>query len=116
MQDYYDILGTPSTATLLEVKRAYRRLVRQHHPDITQTAENGYIKQLNEAYEVLRDEQRRAVYNAHLLDMYRRTVKELEQQFQQQSDTNQSVDGKKMTWTEGMHGFVSELKKEMKEE
>ncbi len=115
MQDYYDILAISSTATLLEIKRAYRRLVRQHHPDITQTAENGYIKQLNEAYEVLRDEQKRAVYNAHLLDMYRRTVKKLEQQFQQ-PDTHLVSDGRKMTWTEGMQGFVSELKKEMKEE
>lgn len=116
MQDYYDILDIPSTATLLEIKRAYRRLVRQHHPDVTQGAENGYMKQLNEAYEVLGDEQKRAAYNAKLLSVYRKTVKKLEQEFDESSSPSRPASAKKMTWAEGMQGFVQELKKEMQGE
>lgn len=66
-RDYYEVLGVPRTASTDEVKSAYRRLARQHHPDVSK--ENPKIaeekfKELSEAYEVLADEQKRRRYDA----------------------------------------------------
>jgi len=67
IHNYYQILGVPSTASVKEVSRAYRKLAQQHHPDL-QSAENrsqaeARMKMLNEAYEVLRDPSRREEYD-----------------------------------------------------
>src|SRR5215471_3914087 len=64
MQDYYVILEVPPTATVAEIKRSYRRLVRKYHPDLNQQALDKHIKLLNEAYAVLRDPVKRAKYDA----------------------------------------------------
>ena len=63
-RDFYQVLGVPRGADAAEIKRAYRRLARQYHPDINKEpeAENRF-KEINEAYEVLSDEQKRAVYD-----------------------------------------------------
>jgi curved DNA-binding protein len=64
-KDYYQILGVAKNADESEIKRAYRRLARQYHPDKNpgnQAAENKF-KDINEAYEVLGDAQNRAKYD-----------------------------------------------------
>lgn len=64
-REYYDLLGVPVDATEDQIKRAYRRLARQLHPDSTGgdlEAETRF-KQVVQAYEVLRDPQRRAAYD-----------------------------------------------------
>jgi molecular chaperone DnaJ len=64
-RDYYDILGVARDASGEEIKRAYRGLARQHHPDVAHdksTAEHTF-KEINEAYEVLSDPQKRAQYD-----------------------------------------------------
>ena len=63
-RDYYEILGVARTADKEEIKRAFRRLARQYHPDVNQSPEaETKFKEINEAYEVLSDDQRRAMYD-----------------------------------------------------
>ena len=65
-RDYYDILGVARTADEAEIKKAFRRLAREHHPDVNQDpgAEDRF-KELAEAYEVLSDPERRSVYDRY---------------------------------------------------
>jgi len=63
-RDYYEILGVSRTASADEIKRAYRKLVKQYHPDIYDGPDaDARIKEINEAYEVLGDDQKRAAYD-----------------------------------------------------
>ena len=64
-KDYYSSLGVAKTASQKEIKAAYRKLARKHHPDVNKdkaTAEEKF-KQLNEAYEVLGDPEKRKKYD-----------------------------------------------------
>ncbi|HEY4820777.1 MAG TPA: molecular chaperone DnaJ [Xanthobacteraceae bacterium] len=64
-QDFYDILGVSKSADADELKRAYRKLAMQFHPDRNpgdQSAEHKF-KDINEAYDVLKDDQKRAAYD-----------------------------------------------------
>jgi hypothetical protein len=63
-QDYYAILGLTPAATLADIKRAYRRLARQHHPDTNKNPDAARrFRQITEAYEVLSDPARRKAYD-----------------------------------------------------
>ncbi|MDB6099409.1 MAG: DnaJ-class molecular chaperone with C-terminal Zn finger domain [Gammaproteobacteria bacterium] len=63
-RDYYEILGVTRGAEADEVKRAYRKLARKYHPDVSKekNAEDKF-KEVQEAYEVLRDPDKRAAYD-----------------------------------------------------
>lgn len=61
--DYYKILGVPRTATQAEIKKAFRKLARTHHPDAG--GDEAKFKELNEAYEVLSDEKKRELYDQY---------------------------------------------------
>lgn len=61
MTDYYAALGVPKTATADEIKRAFRRLASQHHPD--KGGDTQKFQAIQEAYATLGDEQKRAEYN-----------------------------------------------------
>jgi curved DNA-binding protein len=63
-RDYYEILGLTRSADADEVKRAYRKLARKFHPDVSKekNAEDKF-KEVQEAYEVLRDNDKRAAYD-----------------------------------------------------
>ncbi len=66
-RDYYEVLGVSRTATEVEIKQAYRRLAREHHPDVNpgdSEAETRF-KELNEAYQILSDGQKRQVYDRY---------------------------------------------------
>jgi len=63
-KDYYQVLGVERTASEDEVKRAFRKLARKHHPDVNKAAgAAARMQELNEAYDVLRDPQKRAAYD-----------------------------------------------------
>ena len=108
MQDYYKILEVSPTATLTEIKRSYRHLARQYHPDLNQKALDSHIKRLNEAYEVLRDPVKRAAYDDRCAEAALR-AKLRRHQAKARSEPQ-------MTWVEGLFGFVQELKKGLNEE
>jgi molecular chaperone DnaJ len=62
--DYYIVLGVARTSTDAEIKKAYRRLAQQWHPDVnTDAGAQARFKQINEAYQVLSDPQRRQTYD-----------------------------------------------------
>ncbi len=63
-RDHYDTLGVPRTASEDDIRRAYRKLARENHPDVNKDpgAEQRF-KDVSEAYEVLRDPDRRATYD-----------------------------------------------------
>lgn len=67
MPTHYEVLGVEANADESEIKKAYRSLSFKHHPDRCQDEKSGEIMQkLNEAYEVLRDPQKRQQYDAEL--------------------------------------------------
>lgn len=63
-RDYYEVLGVPKGAAKDQIKRSYRKLARQYHPDINrEPGSDEKFKEINEAYEVLCDDQKRAAYD-----------------------------------------------------
>jgi molecular chaperone DnaJ len=66
-RDYYQVLGIPRDAPEAEIKRAYRKLAMEHHPDRNNgdKRSEAQFKEATEAYEVLRDPERRARYDRH---------------------------------------------------
>lgn len=61
-KDYYETLGIPKTATKDEIKRAYRKLAHQYHPD-KKGGDEARFKEANEAYQILGDDQKRSQYD-----------------------------------------------------
>ena len=63
-RDYYEILGVQRNASEDDIKKAFRRLARQYHPDVNkEKSAEARFKEINEAYEVLGDPQKRRAYN-----------------------------------------------------
>lgn len=63
-KDYYAVLGVARDASEDEIKRAFRKLARKHHPDVSKAADAAArMQELNEAYDVLRDPEKRAAYD-----------------------------------------------------
>src|SRR3989337_669269 len=67
-RDYYEVLGVPRAASKDDIKRAYRRLAKEDHPDMAKgdkKAAEERVKELSEAYEALGDEEKRKIYDAY---------------------------------------------------
>jgi len=63
-RDYYDVLGVSKGASEQEIKRAYRKLAKQYHPDVSKEANADVkFKEVGEAYDVLGDANKRATYD-----------------------------------------------------
>jgi molecular chaperone DnaJ len=65
-RDYYEILGVPRNASIEDIKAAFRKLARQYHPDVSKEPDaEEKFKEINEAYGVLSDPQKRARYDQY---------------------------------------------------
>lgn len=65
MSDYYQLLGVSKTASAEELKKAYRKLALEYHPDRNKTKEaEAKFKEINKAYEVLSDPQKKQTYDS----------------------------------------------------
>src|SRR5438309_4135265 len=64
-KDYYEVLGVPRTASEDDIKKSFRKLARQYHPDVAKTKKGAEekFKEINEAYEVLSDPTKRKKYD-----------------------------------------------------
>lgn len=63
-RDYYEVLGVPRDATAEDIKKAFRKLARKYHPDISKEKDaEARMKDVNEAYAVLSDPEKRAAYD-----------------------------------------------------
>ena len=63
-KDYYQALGVPRDAPVEEIKKAYRKLARKYHPDVSKEKDaEARMKEVNEAYAVLSDPEKRAAYD-----------------------------------------------------
>jgi curved DNA-binding protein CbpA len=101
LPDYYAMLAVSADASQAEIKRSYRRLARQYHPDLNAAALDKHIKRLNEAYRVLGNPSKRAAYDLQRLHAQQLRTKASETQ---------------MTWVEGIFGFVRQLRKALRED
>ncbi len=63
-RDYYEVLGVPRNASQEDIKKAFRRLARQYHPDVSKEPDaEERFKEINTAYEVLNDAEKRSLYD-----------------------------------------------------
>ena len=64
-RDYYEVLGVSRSAAADDIKKAYRKLARKHHPDLNPNdpSAEGRFKEVQEAYDVLADDKKRETYN-----------------------------------------------------
>ena len=62
-RDYYEVLGVKKNASKDEIKSAYRKLAKQYHPDNKETGNEAKFKEVQEAYDVLFDDQKRSAYD-----------------------------------------------------
>ncbi len=69
MKNYYEILGVKRDATLEEIKKAYRELVRRFHPDVGESSDVERFLEVQEAFEVLGSSERRKVYDEKIRQM-----------------------------------------------
>lgn len=64
-KDYYEVLGLEKNCSMDDIKRAYKKLARQYHPDLNPDADEEKFKEIGAAYEVLKDSEKREIYDRY---------------------------------------------------
>ena len=62
-RDFYEVLGVNKSASKDEIKSAYRKLAKKYHPDNKETGDEAKFKEIQEAYDILYDDQKRSAYD-----------------------------------------------------
>ncbi len=104
--DYYKILGIDKSATPKDIKNAYRKLARKHHPDLNPNDANAKknFQQINEANEVLSDPVKRKKYDEYGKDWQHADEFEKQKQYQRQSSGSRGSGGDFSDFFESMFG------------
>lgn len=120
-QTHYQILEVHEAATQAEIKRAYRRLAKQFHPDSqTDTASHDHIARINNAYEVIGDPARRVLYDRERQGMAGASLEETAQQrtqrtadmqaaYKRHRQASQSSEAQEDAWLKLVYGPVDRL-------
>lgn len=97
--DFYLVLEVSRTATLVEIRAAYRRLAREHHPDANPSPEaEARMRGINEAWETLRDAERRAAYDRTLPRPARPVVRPVRRQPPPRREAQAAGAGARPSW------------------
>lgn len=64
-KNYYDILGVDKNASSIDIKAAYRKLAKEHHPDVNKNKDDSIFKNISEAYSVIGDDSEKEKYDIH---------------------------------------------------
>lgn len=106
-KDYYKIMGLERNASQEDIKRAYRKLARKYHPDVSKEANaEEKFKEVGEAYEILKNKEKRAQY-----DQYGQYWKEQGQQ-QRPDASQQSYQGEEFGDMSGFEDFINSIFRE----
>ncbi|MGZ3837181.1 MAG: DnaJ C-terminal domain-containing protein [Flavisolibacter sp.] len=107
--DYYKVLGINKNASTEDIKKAYRKLARKHHPDLNPNDKEAHKKfqQINEANEVLSDPEKRKKYDQYGKDWQH--AEQFEQAREQQKHRQAAYGGEEFTYDFGSGGDFSDF-------
>ena len=110
MSSLYDILTVKKDASFDEIKKAYRKLSLKYHPDKKPDGDADKFKQINEAYHVLSDTQKRKMYDISISDTNETKTRSMPHQYSRRttfSSTSSTQNGENTNYTTNQQGFPS---------
>ena len=106
----YKVLELSETATQADIKRAYRRLAKQHHPDSSdRNTDHSRITEINAAYEILGDPSRRATYDRQRQGSRSQRVQDMQAHYQQRREAHQASEDSLARWIRSVYNPTDRL-------